>query len=294
MAITKSRISVRPSEALHGGTDDVWIHTTQQTPYSGMESVMTNITASERALSPAENLRRLAFRNPVLPDKLEVPSHINSLVVNPPTVVVLDTPTSIHASPSTMLISTHVQARNSTAQIGYDVERVDAVVEAFLNFDFWFQNSRANPVLLSDITSHIVLNGRWEVYGACSYVPPTSTSIYSFVELQIVEFWKQPPTFAPREDGQYAGVTVLIADGGWCVTNFGGEQKLEWILNKSYNVGYSSLEVPPKGVVLFNMRLGTVTDPFISHDGSADVSSSVVCPFVQFKVSDAIQHGPPI
>jgi hypothetical protein len=273
-----------------------YIRRSNRHPCAGMESVMTNITASEleRARSTVKNRRRLAFRNWVHPDKLEVPSNINSPVINPPTVVVLDTPTSMFANPSTMLISTHIQARNSTAQIDYNVKRVNTSVEAFIGFSFWFHNFRANPVLLSDITSHIVLNGRWDVYGACSYVPPTSTSIISFVDLQIVEFWKQPPSFPPQEDGQYAEVITLTADGGWCVTNFGGEQKLEWILNKSYNVGYSSLEVPPKGVVLFEMRLGTLTAPFISHDGAANVSSSIVCPFVQFEVRDAIQHGPPI
>src|SRR5262245_27742451 len=109
-----------------------------------MERAMTNITAdSTRALSTAEIRRRLALRKPVLPDKLEVPSNINSLVVNPPTLVVLDTPNRIYANPPTMLISSHIQARNSTAQINYVVDQVRTVDEAFVGFTFWFQNSRA-------------------------------------------------------------------------------------------------------------------------------------------------------
>jgi hypothetical protein len=149
-------------------------------------------------------------------------------------------------------------------------------------------------VVLSNITSRIVVQGQWLVYASCSYIGPSNTAVNSLAYLQIVEFWKQPPSFPPQEDGQFVNVAALDVDGGWCPTNPAGRNNREWILNKSYDVGYSALQVPPKGVVLFDMRLRTIMAPFITHDGAVDILCSIVCPFVQFEVKDAIQSGPPI
>jgi hypothetical protein len=83
-------------------------------------------------------------------------------------------------------------------------------------------------------------------------------------------------------------------DGGLCEIDPPGNHQIEWILNKSYDVGYSSLEVPPNGLVLFEVRLSTVTTMFGGGPNLAVVNSSVVCPFVQFQAREAIHTGPPI
>jgi hypothetical protein len=79
------------------------------------------------------------------------------------------------------------------------------------------------------------------------------------------------------------------------LTDPDGHQSKEWVINKSYNVKYSSLEVPPKGVVLFEVGLDTWTE---LSDGSgacdAAVDSSIMCPFLQFESTEMIQKGPPL
>src|SRR5262245_3276718 len=263
-----------------------------------MERAMTNITTeSKRALSPAE-IRRLALRNPVLPDKLEVPSNISLPVINPPTFVVLDTPTRIYARPSSMLISSHIQARNNTAQISYTTQQELDADRVSVGFEFWFQNSSLNPVLLSNITSRVVINGMWQMSAACSPLRPTAnyTSVDALSFLKIIEFWKSTPRFAPPEDSQLAIVAHLDSFGGLCETDgdsYPGVNEREWVINKTFEMTYDSLEIPSKGAVLFDVNLYTA----ITIEGGpnlAQVKASVVCPSVQFEVRDAIQHGPPI
>jgi hypothetical protein len=85
---------------------------------------MTNISPSElkRAPTTVKSRRELAFRNRILSDNFEVPTNINFPVINPPTLVVLDTPAAIRAAPSSMLISSHIQAGNSKAEIRYSID----------------------------------------------------------------------------------------------------------------------------------------------------------------------------
>jgi hypothetical protein len=261
-----------------------------------MEGVMTNITASElkRARSTVENRRDLTFHNWARPDKLEIPSNINSTVINPPTLVVLDTPNFIYANPSTMLTASHIQARNSTAQIEYSNDPAQFGT-VNVGFHFWFENSSPKPVLLSTIASRLVITGVWTVFASCTTSPLQVNEIFvtSGAYLRIVEFWHRPPSSPPQEDSQFVEVAFLLADGGWCATDSPGHQKREWISNQSYDPKYSSLEIPSKGVVLFDVNLYTTT---ITADSTnvAVILASVACPSVQFEVRDVIQSGPPI
>ena len=81
-----------------------------------------------------------------------------------------------------------------------------------------------------------------------------------------------------------------------CETDNDGDpqvNKREWVINKPFDMKYDSLEIPSRGTVLFDVNLYTV----IIIDGGpnfAELSTSVVCPFVQFEVRNAIQSGPPI
>jgi hypothetical protein len=258
---------------------------------------MTNITTFESKRA-ADIRRRFALRNSVLPDKLKVPAQIKSAVVKPPTLVVLDTPNRIYARPSSILTSSHIQARNNTAQIDYTTQQEVDEDSVSVGFQFWFQNSSLKPVLLSNITSRVVINGMWQISAACSPLYPTAnyTSVAAESFLKIIEFWKNPPSYAPPEDSQFAIVAHIESFGGLCETDtdgYPGVNKREWVINKTFDMKYDSLEIPSRGTLLFDVNLYTV----IIIDGGpnlAQVKTSVVCPFVQFEVRDAIQSGPPI
>jgi hypothetical protein len=219
-----------------------------------------------------------------------------NLIVKPPTIVVLDTPTYIHATPTSMLTASHIQPRNSTAQIKYATpgEGYDYVVR--LGFYFVWENSSANPVLLENVASQLVIKGLWET-GAASIPFPDihTTDVWVFVGLDLIEWWPQPPT---RLNGPYAQSAHLQTDGfdAWPGPN-SQDYKYLWVFN-SYDLSYSSLTVPPNGSVLFEAYLSTVIDItggtcFASITIQGD-DSSVLCPFLQFKASELIHHGPPL
>jgi len=256
---------------------------------------MTNIGASEakRARSSVDNRKRY---NWVRPDKLEIPSNINSPVLNLPTLVVLDAPNFIRATPSTILTASHIQAGKSTATMRYRIQEGENV-DAYVRFHFWWTNSGSKPVSLANITSRFVINGFWETYASCSYIAPNWNYVYldSDARLNIIEFWNQPPTSPPVENDQYTTVAFLEIEGGLCETDPPETDKTEYVFNVSYDFKHSSsFVVPPKGVVLFEVLLDTATHILGADTNLAIANASMVCPFVKFEVRDAIQHGPPI
>jgi len=188
-----------------------------------------------------------------------------------------------------MLTAFHIQPRNSTGQIRYSVAKGDDN-DARVGFHFWWENSSSNPVLLTDITSHLTINGFWEVSAACGRFRPydNSVSLLSVADLGVVELWNQRSTNGPP-----AEVASLDIVGGLCATDPRGQHKKEWSINKSYDVKYNSLEVPPKGEVLFDVGLIIVTMIF-NGPCVASVNTSIVCPFLQFEVREVIQKGPPL
>jgi hypothetical protein len=192
-----------------------------------------------------------------------------------------------------MLTSSQIQAGTSKAEIRYSIDRGE-LTDAKLVFSFSFLNSGSNPVSLTNITSRLVINGVWEVSAACNPFVPNWNNMYldSNAVLRIVEFWSgQPPIFPPEEDGQETNVAFFEIEGGLCETDPPGKNEVEWILNKGYDVRYSSLEVRPKGVVLFEVLLAIETHIF-GGGNLGTVNSSIVCPFVQFEARETIQ-GPP-
>jgi hypothetical protein len=251
-------------------------------------------------VSPSEFKRgQLALRNWVLPDNLQVPTNLNFPVIDPPTVVVLEIPTYIHATPTTILTASHILPRTSTAQIHHlATDDGGETTDATVGFYFWWKNSSPNPVLLTNIASHLTINGKWEVDAACDVIFPglNEASIFSSAQLRIVEFWNQPPSSPPTEHGQYRFVLDIDVTGGLCVTSPPGHpstNKREWIINKNYGVKYSPLEVPPKGLLLFEVSLDTSTQ-ILGGPCIAEVDASIVCPFLQFDAREAIHKGPPI
>jgi hypothetical protein len=186
---------------------------------------MTNISASE--------LKRVL---PTVGNR-EIPA------INPPTVVVLDTPNNIRATPGTILTASHIQPGNSTAQIHHAAtDDGGEQTEATVVFSFWWENSSLNPVLLTNIASHLTINGVWEVDAACDVLFPglNFAFIVSYAKLRIVEFWNQPPSSPPTENAQFASVVDnLKVEGGLCLTDSPQTSKREWVINTDTDFRWS-------------------------------------------------------
>ena len=161
-----------------------------------------------------------------------------------------------------------------------------------VGFHFWWRNSSLKPVLLSNIASHPVINGSFAVVADCDFLFPDRNSIElgSYAALDIHEFWKQPPDLAPGQG--LARIAGLQIEGGLCETG-DGNNETEYVFNKIFDLKHSDLEVPAKGTALFDVSMYAVTIIYGGPCGST-VKASIMCPFVQFEVRDAIQSGPPI
>jgi hypothetical protein len=160
-----------------------------------------------------------------------------------------------------------------------------------------WENSSPFPVLLGNIASQLVIKGLWETWAAAAPPPILhATSVLIWYSLDLIEWWTQPPTVVLENLIEFP---YIDTDGwdGW----FSGKSqdyKYEWIFN-SYDLHSfpPSLAVPPKGRVLFRVMLGTS----MNITGTCGVAitiqggdSSVLCPFLQFEVTEVIDSGPPL
>jgi len=224
----------------------------------------------------------------------------NSSNINPPTFTVLDTPTFIHAHPRNILTASHIEPRNSTAQIRYVTTDTDEGTEdASASFFFQWQNSSLNPVLLANIASHLVVKGLFEVTAALSvFLGPNFSQLGANAELRLLELWNQPATQPLWEqDNQWTGILSVHVEGPRTPLGRIQEDEYEWVFN-GYDVKYSSLAVPPKGVVLFEVSLAwgafIVGGPCTASVTIEGHGSALLCPFVKFEVREVIQSGPPL
>jgi hypothetical protein len=218
-----------------------------------------------------------------------------NVVINPPPVVV-DAPSYIHATPTSMLTASHIQPRNSTAQIKYSTMQ-EEVQTVTIGFYFPWENSSSNPVLLANVASQLVVKGLWEAEASAFFLPDVHTSgLAAFVSLDIIEWWTQPPT---RLSGAASTKIVDLKTDGWDAwPNNSQDAAFEWVFN-SYGLNYhSSLAVPPKGRVLFEVLVATVIyitgGPCFASITVEGGDYSILCPFLRFEVTEVIQQGPPI
>jgi hypothetical protein len=226
--------------------------------------------------------------------RLEALELANSPIINPPTFIVLDAPLFIRAHPHNILTASHIEPRNSTAQMRYSNDQ-DGEYDAFVSFHFQWENSSPNPVLLANVASHLIVKGYWEVDAYNSLFGLDECFVIGGAELRIFEWWNQPPTSPLTENGQSALIVDLDVKGP---AAGGGAQntKYKWVF-KGYDVKkYSSFIVPPNGLVVFEVTLDSGGE---INGGLVDISIeggdySVLCPFLQFEVREAVRKGPPL
>jgi hypothetical protein len=218
--------------------------------------------------------------------------------INPPTFIVLDTPFQIRATPHNILTTSHIFPQHSTAQIQY-LRDQDGTEDVIVSFFFQWENSSPNSVLLANVDSHLVVEGLWEINARSASFVPMSASVFAGVELRLFELWNFPPTSPLYENSQTNYFLDLDVDGGIVWLGAGkGQDLYEWVFN-SYDVKkYSSFMVPPKGVVVFEVKL--YSGVHIIGDGCfvsiqiAGHDAFLLCPFVKLEVSEVVQKGPPL
>jgi len=245
----------------------------------------------------ADTLKRLpriedTFRHEI-DEQFNVFELANLPNINPPTVIVQDTASDIITQPAKMLIGSHFQPRNNTAKIEFNADSIEHDGEQIvtLAFFFRFENSSPNPMLVGNIASKLVIKGLWEAEASQAFLPLLHKSdIMVDVELDLIEFWKGQPQH--RLYGEPTRIVELDTDGWNAFPNDSQDSAFEWVFN-SYDVKHSSVVVPPKGLLVFEVALGTWGACFAGIH-IKDGGSSVLCPFLQFEVTEVVQKGPPL
>jgi hypothetical protein len=173
--------------------------------------------------------------------------------------------------------------------------RIASPIRPDLIFDRDRENSSPNPVLLSNVASHLIVKGYWEADAYFSLFGFGHCLVLSFADLRIFEWWNQPPTSPLTEDSQ--GATIVDLDvHGPAILGRAQNTKYAVVFN-GYDVKkYSSFIVPPNGLVVFEVAL---TSLGYVNGGLVEITIeggdySVLCPFLQFQVSEVVRKGPPI
>jgi hypothetical protein len=192
--------------------------------------------------------------------------------------VVLDTPVSILWSYDKFLTSSHIQPWNNVAKYsgtwdspthGYGVDH--------LLFAFVWQNP-SDRYAVVNVESYLMLNGFCQAWASGGFLPDNYADLAIVVELNILEYWNDPPTSVPQQSGSSQIPVVLYAKATGFLDL--GDYESSGI-NGSYDVNYHEFAVPPGGVAIFEVTLAMVRymrgDSFTSYD-FASGDFEVMCP----------------
>jgi hypothetical protein len=202
--------------------------------------------------------------------------------------VVLDTPLFVLPTQDINLVSQHATPWNTVAKINaewstlYPDNGSDNVSFVFV----WENPSEAFRVV--NVESYLMVHGFCAVMaeggpGPRSFWGDKYTDVDVAVELNILEYWNNPPTVLSGRPGQSQYALRLSADGGGI---FGlGEYDASGV-SGSYDVFYRMFLVPPQGVAVFEVAL----DIFHRTDGGfieidfASGDFEIMCPAVVMAV----------
>jgi hypothetical protein len=190
--------------------------------------------------------------------------------------VVLDTPGFIYATPGLALAGISPAPWNNAVKFTgnwaspYPDNGGDG-----LFYVFAWRNPRSDTVVVN-VASYFTLNGFCDAdagYGL------NNTGIAFNPFLHLYEWWNDPPTEPPFQDGQLNhDAPFLSADGGG---PFGVGDYESMQVGGSYDMTYNNLMIPGNAVAVFYVTLGV--DHGIVYDGYIDVDFAsgdfqAVCP----------------
>lgn len=205
------------------------------------------------------------------------------LAADPVEYFALDTPFLVWPTHGMALDSYQIEPWNSRAQMHLHAGNsgdTELTGHEELNFYFLWENPRAQYAV-ANVDGFLVLNGFCDALAHGGILPGTRFSrLQVDTTLRLMEWWNQPPTEPPAQTDQTQHAVNLAVDCG----GFGDFTHVEIAgVFRGYDLQYTSLAVPPHGVVVIEVGVAASYD---LQDGSIDVDFSgsafdVLCPFVQ-------------
>jgi hypothetical protein len=186
---------------------------------------------------------------------------------------ILPTPFLIWPTHGIYLDSTNIQPWNNRAKIKFDANDPNLQKEE-LGFYFFWENP-SNHSILVDVQTSLVLNG------FCQANEHSGISTFAWLDittdLALFQWWNQPPDSPLDQQAQHQGVLSI----GTFENYFGGTQTQA--VNDDYDVRFSFFSIPPRGVVVYEVRLTIQAHSAGGGDVHADFLSGayeVLCPAV--------------
>ena len=198
--------------------------------------------------------------------------------------VIIDTPLFVLPSQDINLVSTSLAPWNNVAKINaeWNTPYPDNGFDD-LSYIFVWENPNDRDLVVN-VESYLMVNGFCDVFaeagpGPRSFWGDKFTDLDIAVDLNVYEYWNNPPTSPSNEPGQGTYALRLSADGGG-IFGLGGYNS--GAASGNYDVVYKTFLVPPHGVAVFEV----VLDVFHRTEGGyidvdfASGNFQIMCPAV--------------
>jgi hypothetical protein len=115
-------------------------------------------------------------------------------------------------------------------------------------------------------------------------------------QLQIWQWWNQPPSVPTPQTGQLRDVVRISVDGGWLPIPGESWEKTETSESDSYHLNYDMLAIPNGGTAVFEVLLKIVYEVSNGTAGAffAGTVDIVQCPFVRLENLSPSSSPPPV
>jgi hypothetical protein len=208
--------------------------------------------------------------------------------IGPPGVVTLNKPFLIFSNRT--LVDSQIEPLNSFARFKVDTNTGGEIDHVTFYF-FWENDADHNVVL--NVTSSLVLNGRCAVGAGKGIFSGHSAWIDVFAEMNLFQWWNQPPTMPLSEASQFQQIVFLQVEGGGL---FGDPDSKQQIFSFApFEFSYTTFLVPPQSPVVIEVSLfmsynnvegGDINDFVINDFEDANLFRRVICPAVELELQE--------
>jgi hypothetical protein len=206
-----------------------------------------------------------------------------------PGVITLDKPFLIWDNMSNTLVGSQIEPMNSFANVSVDTNTGGGT--NVLTFYFFWENDTDQNVVL-DVTSALILNGRCAVGAGKGILSGDAAFIDLFAIMNLLQWWRQPPTSPLPEQTQDQQILFFQVEGGGV---FGDPDSKSQVFSFTpFEFSYTNFLVPPKSPIVievtvffsYNFSSGgrDINDFIIMDFADPTLGRRVICPSVELEI----------
>jgi hypothetical protein len=203
--------------------------------------------------------------------------------------VILDTPALVLPTQDIVLNAPHLEPWNNTAKFSAEWDTDTFPGSQFadsVSFVFAWENPHPSATIVN-VESALMFNGFCETYASGGWYVINNADLDVYAELDVYEWWNNPPTSPPFQAAQRQHVLRLRSRSEGEFYAWGDP---EWAsVSGYYDLRYQQFVLPPRGVAVFEVAV-SIEHSFPHLGPSADSGSvrvdfesegfEVMCPAV--------------